>query len=286
MVRTGAGIERALRLRGTEFRWGSQTYIAAIVNATPDSFSGDGVEDAAGATARAAAQWRAGADILDIGGESTRPGHRPVDDSVEMARAVPVIAQFRQSFPDAPISIDTYKPSVARAAHAGGADIVNSVWGAPAELLEVAAELAMPIVAMHNQAGTQYDGSVVDAVLTYLDECASRAVARGVAPERIILDPGIGFGKTAEQNLAVLAALPRLVALGFPTMLGTSRKSTIGRLTGKEPTDRVYGTVATTALAIAAGIDLVRVHDVSATRDAIAVADAIVRGRRPAGWIE
>lgn len=286
MVSTRSGIDRALALRGTEFRWGARTYIMAIVNVTPDSFSGDGLVDPAAASAHAAGQWRAGANILDIGGESTRPGHQRIEDSVEIARVVPVIARFRAEFTDAPISIDTYKPLVARAAHAAGADLVNSVWGLSAELLELAAELEMPIVAMHNQTGTQYDGPLVDAVLAYLDDCASRAVARGIAPERVILDPGIGFGKTAEQNLAVLAALPRLVALGFPTMIGTSRKSTLGKLTGREPGERVYGTVATTALAIAAGVDIVRTHDVGPTCDAVAVADAIVRGRRPAGWIE
>jgi dihydropteroate synthase len=137
---------------------------------------------------------------------------------------------------------------------------------------------------MHNQEGTSYEGSVVDGVLRYLDECATRATGRGLARDAIILDPGIGFGKTAEQNVAVLQALERIVALGFPTMIGASRKSTIGKLTGRELGDRVYGTVATTALAVQAGIDIVRVHDVAAARDAVAVADAIVRGWRPAEW--
>ncbi|HVR46832.1 MAG TPA: dihydropteroate synthase [Candidatus Binatia bacterium] len=256
----------------------------AIVNVTPDSFSGDGLEDPGAATAHAVGQWDAGADLLDVGGESTRPGHRPVDDDIEIARAVPVIAALRERFPGAPISVDTYKPSVARAAHAAGADIVNSVWGASDALLSVASELGMPIVVMHNQTTTAYEGNVVDAVLRYLDECARRAVARGIAREAIVLDPGIGFGKTADQNLAVLRALDRFVGLGFPTMLGASRKSTIGKLTGREPADRVYGTVATTALAVRAGVDIVRVHDVAAARDAVAVADAIVRDWRPAGW--
>ncbi len=256
----------------------------AIVNVTPDSFSGDGLEDPDAAIARAAAQCDAGADLLDVGGESTRPGHRPVGEDVEIERIVPVIAALRERFPDVPMSVDTYKPAVARAAHAAGADIVNSVWGAPEALLDVAADLAMPIVAMHNQTGTAYEGGVVEAVLRYLDQCARRAVARGLAPQAIVLDPGIGFGKTADQNLAVLGALDRLVALGFPTMLGASRKSTIGKLTGREPADRVCGTVATTALAVRAGIDIVRVHDVAAARDAVAVADAVVRDWRPAGW--
>jgi dihydropteroate synthase len=257
-----------------------------IVNVTPDSFSGDGLEDAAQAAAFACTQWNSGADLLDVGGESTRPGHRPVDEATEVRRIVPVIRAVREQLSQAPISVDSYKPSVVRAAHQAGADLVNSVWGAASELLEVVAELGLPIVAMHNQHGTAYEGPVVDGVLRYLEDCATRAVARGIAPERILLDPGIGFGKTAEQNIAVLRALDRIVALGFPTMLGTSRKSTIGKLTGREPGDRVYGTVATTALAARAGIDVVRVHDVAAARDAVAVADAIVRDWRPASWTE
>jgi dihydropteroate synthase len=286
VVHTGDRVKGALRLRGGELRWGVRTYIMGVVNVTPDSFSGDGLVGVSDAAAHATEQWRAGAHILDVGGESTRPGHHVVDDNVEIARVIPVIRAFRAAFPAAPISIDTYKPAVVRAAHAAGADLVNSVWGVPAELLEVVADLGMPIVAMHNQNGTQYDGAVVDAVLTYLDDCASRAVARGIAPDRIILDPGIGFGKTAEHNIAVLDALPRLVGLGFPTLIGTSRKSTLGKLIGREPNDRVYATVATTAFAIAAGVDVVRVHDVRAARDAAAVTDALVRGWRPDGWIE
>ncbi len=286
MVHTGDRVRGALRLRGGELVWGSRTYLMAIVNVTPDSFSGDGVESAPQAIAHASAQWRAGADILDVGGESTRPGHRAVDEAVEIARVIPVIRAFRTAFPAAPISIDSYKPAVVRAAHAAGADLVNSVWGAPPALLDTVAELEMPIVAMHNQNGTLYDGPVVDAVVAYLDDCARRAVARGIAPDRVILDPGVGFGKTAEQNIAVIKALPRLVALGFPTLIGASRKSTLGKLAGREPGDRVFATVATTAFAIAAGVDVVRVHDVRAACDAAAVTDALVRGWRPDGWIE
>jgi dihydropteroate synthase len=275
VVRTIAGLE-----------WGVRTYVMGIVNVTPDSFSGDGVPNAEDATARAIAQWDAGADLLDIGGESTRPGHQPVDASVEIARVVPVIAAVRSKLRSAPISVDTYKPEVLRAARAAGADLVNSVWGASDELLECVAELGMAVVAMHNQTTTRYRGSVVGDVRGFLGECARRAAAHGIDRERMILDPGIGFGKTSDQNIEILQALDRIVELGFPTMIGTSRKSTIGRLTGREPVDRVYGTVATTALAVKAGVDIVRVHDVAAARDAVAVADAIVRGWRPSGWIE
>jgi dihydropteroate synthase len=275
VVRTIAGLE-----------WGVRTYVMGIVNVTPDSFSGDGVPNAEDATARAIAQWDAGADLLDIGGESTRPGHQPVDASVEIARVVPVIAAVRSKLRSAPISVDTYKPEVLRAARAAGADLVNSVWGASDELLECVAELGMAVVATHNQTTTRYQGSGVGDVRGFLGECARRAAAHGIDRERMILDPGIGFGKTSDQNIEILQALDRIVELGFPTMIGTSRKSTIGRLTGREPVDRVYGTVATTALAVKAGVDIVRVHDVAAARDAVAVADAIVRGWRPSGWIE
>lgn len=263
---------------------GLRTYVMGIVNVTPDSFSGDGIADVSAAALHGISQWNEGADLIDVGGESTRPGHEQVEESVEIERAVPVIRELREKLPDAPISVDTYKPTVLRAAHAAGADMVNSVWGASDELLDVAAELQIPIVAMHNQIGTSYAGDVVDEVCRYLYGCAQRAIKRGISRERIILDPGIGFGKTPEHNIAVLQRLDRIVALGFPTMIGTSRKSTIGLLTGRHVGDRVYGTVATTALAVAARIDIVRVHDVAAARDAVAVADAIVRDWRPPQW--
>jgi dihydropteroate synthase len=280
------GVGRSLmRLRNTTFAWGERTYLMAIVNTSPDSFSGDGRGSAPDAVVHAIRQWHEGADVIDIGGESTRPGHTPIDDMTEIARVVPVIEDVRAQLPDAVISVDTYKPEVARAAHAAGADLINCVWGAPDALLDVAAELQMPIAAMHNQDGTRYDGDPADAVLAFLRDCAARALARGIARDAILLDPGIGFGKTPDQNIAVLARLRDLCALGFPTLLGTSRKSTLGKLTGREPHERIYSTAATTALAIAAGVDMVRVHDVAQNRDAISVTDAIVRNWRPPGWI-
>jgi dihydropteroate synthase len=283
MVRSGSGL-KPLRVRDTAFEWGTRTYVMGIVNVTNDSFSGDGIAEPEAASTYAVDQWRAGSDILDFGGQSTRPGHQPVDAAIERERVVPAIAAARQALPGAAISVDTFDVTVLRAARAAGADIVNCVWGAPAEILDAAGELEMPLVIMHNQNGTQYDGSVVYAVLSYLEKCAGRAVRSGFARERIVLDPGIGFGKTAEHNLEILAALPRLVALGFPTLIGASRKSTIGKLTGREPQDRVYGSVAICALAIGAGIDVVRVHDVAAARDAVSVCDAIVRKWRPPQW--
>jgi dihydropteroate synthase len=267
-------------------KWGLRTYVMGIVNVTPDSFSGDGTPQTHAAVDRAASHLREGADVIDIGGESTRPGHTEVDQQAELQRVLPVIQAVRQRFPDAMISVDTTKPLVARRAGEAGADMLNCVQLAPDELLEIAAEHSMYFVAMHNQQGTNYAGDVVDEVVRVLDECAQRAMLRMIPRERVILDPGIGFGKTAEQNVRVLQHLERIVALGFPTMLGASRKSTLGKLTGREhPQERVFASVATTAIAAAAGIDIVRVHDVRAARDASAVADAVYRNWRPAGWI-
>ncbi len=276
----------ALQVRGRNITWGERTFLMAIVNVTPDSFSGDGRSDVEIAIEHAVRQWQQGADILDVGGESTRPGHQPIDPKTEMDRVIPVISEVRARLPQAIISVDTYKPEVARAARVAGADIINSVWGAPDDLIDVAVELEMPLCAMHNQVGTQYWGDVVEAVVDFLRDCADRALRRGLPREAIVLDPGIGFGKTPNHNIRILRKLSRIRDIGFPTLLGTSRKSTIGKLTQREPHERIYGTAATTALGIAAGIDMVRVHDVAQNRDVISVSDAIVRDWRPRGWIE
>jgi dihydropteroate synthase len=257
-----------------------------IVNVTPDSFSGDGLAEPDAAVDRALQQQAAGADILDIGAESTRPGHRPVDVPTEIARLLPVIERLRARDGSAVISVDTFKPEVFRRAHAAGADILNSIWGAGPALIEVALQTGAPIVAMHNSPVPIDAGDVVDAVLRFLLDAATRAVAAGIPADRVIVDPGIGFGKTAEGNLRILHRLDRLVALGFPTLLGTSRKSTLGKLTGRGVAERTYGTAATVALAANAGIDIVRVHDVRELRDVVQVSDAIVRGWRPSGWRE
>jgi dihydropteroate synthase len=273
-----------LRVRGRALEWGARTYVMGIVNVTPDSFSGDGIEEPDLAVAFAHTQLERGSDILDIGAESTRPGHEPVTAETEIARLLPVLQAIRRRSPSAILSVDTHKRDVLRAAAQAGADMLNCVWGLPPDLLETALERKMPVVVMHNKTHAQYDGDVMDEVLSFLEEAAARAVRAGMPAEHVILDPGIGFGKTADHNLRVLQQLPRLAELGFPTLIGTSRKSTIGKLTGRDPEDRIYGTAATTALAIRAGIDLVRVHDVSQTKDVASVADAIVRNWRPGGW--
>ena len=279
-----AATRGALRVRGRTLAWGARTYVMGIVNVSPDSFSGDGALDVPTVLERIAVQQAAGSDLIDIGAESTRPGNQPIDAATELARLVPVVAAARAADPHAILSIDTFKADVYRAAHAAGGDLLNSIWGASDGLVDAALETGSPIVVMHNKAVAIYEGDVVDDVLATLAASADRCVRVGIPAEHVILDPGIGFGKTPEHNLAVLGALPRLVALGFPTLVGTSRKSTIGRLTGRDVDRRAFGTAATVALAAAAGVDIVRVHDVADQRDVVNVTDAIVRGWRPAGW--
>ena len=273
------------------FEWGSRTYVMGIVNVTPDSFSGDGLlagsgagSGAAAAVAAAVAQARRmveeGADILDIGGESTRPGHEPVAAGEETARVVPVIAAIHAALPDVPISVDSSKPPVAEAAIAAGASLVNDVWGVSADdaMVRLAAASDVPIVLMHNRAAPEYRDFAAE-LIDDMRAAAERAIAAGVPRGHLILDPGFGFGKTPEHNLVAMRELGRLRGLGLPVLLGTSRKSTIGRvLGGLPPEERLEGTLATTALGVAAGADIVRVHDVRANVRAARMADAIVRG--------
>jgi dihydropteroate synthase len=270
------------------FEWGSRTYLMGVINVTPDSFSGDGLLTAGGdPVGRAVLQGERmvaeGADLLDVGGQSTRPGHVPIDEIDEAERVVPVVRALRRALPQVPLSVDTTRPLVARAALEAGADLLNDVWGvAPRDdLVRVAAEHDVPLVLMHNRQAARYR-SVTAEVIADLAVAVERAVTAGIAWEKLIVDPGIGFGKTAEQNLNLLAELAALSVLGRPILLGTSRKSTIGKVLDLPPAERLEGTLATTALGIAAGVDIVRVHDVEANRRAAQMADAIVRG----GWTE
>ncbi|HET9456551.1 MAG TPA: dihydropteroate synthase [Candidatus Limnocylindrales bacterium] len=270
------------------FDWGKRTYVMGIVNATPDSFSGDGLlaSGSNGVVDRAVAQGRAmvaaGADVLDVGGESTRPGHAPVAQDEEAGRVVPVVAALRAALPEVPLSVDTTKPAVASAALAAGADLVNDVWGVAEDdgLARVAADRGVPIVLMHNRAEAVY-ADLIAEVVADLRAAIGRAVGAGVAEDRIIVDPGFGFGKTAEHNVELLQGLAALRVLGRPILLGTSRKSTLGRILDLPADQRLEATLTTTALGIAAGIDIVRVHDVEANVRAARTADAIIRGWRP-----
>jgi dihydropteroate synthase len=277
------------RIGPTTFVWGERTYVMGILNVTPDSFSGDGLIRGAGgapvdpvsaAVAQARAMVTAGADMLDIGGESTRPGHAPVDAPEELGRVIPVVAAVHEALPATPVSIDTTKVVVAEAALAAGASLLNDVWamGPDAAMAELAATTKVPLIVMHNRDVARYD-DVVSEVVADLAAALERAERAGVDPTSLIVDPGIGFGKNADHNVALLRDVGALRVLGRPLLLGTSRKSTIGRILDLPPSERVEGTIATTALGIAAGVDIVRVHDVEANVRAARVADAIVRGR-------
>jgi dihydropteroate synthase len=271
------------RIGATTFVWGARTYVMGIVNVTPDSFSGDGLVTGADPVAAAVAQARRmiaeGADLLDVGGESTRPGHGVVSEVEESDRVVPVIAAIRAALPQAPITVDTTKPAVAEAALEAGADALNDIWGVGPDdgISRVAAARGVPIVLMHNRAEPRY-GDLLREIVDDLSAAVERAVHLGVARDSIIVDPGIGFGKNAEQNLEVLRHLSRLLAIGRPVLLGTSRKSTLGKVLDLPPDQRLEATLATTALGIAAGVDIVRVHDVEANVRAARMSDAIIRG--------
>lgn len=272
---------------GRRFAWGERTFVMGIVNVTPDSFSGDGLlSDRGEVVARAVDIARRmvgeGADILDIGGESTRPGHAAVDEAEELRRVIPVVRAIHDALPETPISVDTTKAAVATAALDVGAALLNDVWGSgsDAALKRLAAARHVPIVLMHNRAEAIYR-DVIGEVVADLRSAVEQAVALGVPRDSIIVDPGFGFGKTASHNLALLGDLDRLRSLGRPILLGTSRKSTLGKVLGTDPDDRLEATLATTALGVRAGIDMVRVHDVRANVRAARMADAVVRGWDP-----
>jgi len=273
----------SLNIRNQCLDFGTRTFIMAILNVTPDSFSGDGEMSVDKAVAQALEQIRVGADLVDIGGQSTRPGHLAISEEEEAERILPVIEKLR-SQTDAIISVDTYSPKVLHAALDAGGDLLNSIWGLENGLLEALRERKCPAVIMHNKVVAEYSRPVAEEVCAYLKAAAKDALACGLLPSEIILDPGIGFGKTAEHNLEMLANLKQLTTLGFPTLLGSSRKSTIGKLTGKVATERIFGTAATVSLGIESGIDIVRVHDVAEILDVVKVSDAIVRGWRPSDW--
>ncbi|HMD80287.1 MAG TPA: dihydropteroate synthase [Anaerolineales bacterium] len=297
------------------FNWGSRTYVMGIINVTPDSFSGDGLlfphpyraewgenEDQAGrgvegenhALQQAKEFLTENADILDIGGESTRPGSQSVNVDEEMKRVIPAIEAIVKEFPDALISIDTYKAKVAEAAFNAGAHILNDVWAlrADPELASVAAAFRVPAILMHNrsnpasvevreQLGNAYVGSeyqnLIEDVKRELLVSVELAIKAGIDESHIILDPGIGFGKTREHNLELINRLGEIRALGFPVLLGSSRKSFIGFTLDLPADERVEGTAATVAIGIARGADIVRVHDVKEMVRVAKMTDAIVR---------
>lgn len=260
------------------FEWGARTYVMGIVNTSPDSFSGDGLGDAETAIEQGLQMERDGADMLDVGGQSTRPGHEAITVAEEIARTEHVVEALAKRS-GVPVSIDTYKFDVAEAAVDAGAVIINDVWAlqrSPA-MADLAARRGCVLVLMHNQDGTEYHGDLMAEIKRVLRDATARAIAAGVPQERVWIDPGIGFGKTADHNWVVMRRLGELKDLGQPILIGTSRKSFIGKLLDLPVTDRVEGTAATVAASVLLGADVVRVHDVREMTRVARVADRIVR---------
>lgn len=269
----------ATRCGDTEFRWGERTYIMGILNLSPDSFSGDGLCDLAAVEAQARRFISDGADIIDIGGESTRPGSQPISTDEELKRVIPAIERLTDAL-SVPISIDTYKSAVASRAVAAGAQMINDVWGLKLDpkLARVAAEAGVPIILTANQRDKANDDIMAEVILS-LKRSIYLAREAGVPEQNIIIDPGIGFGKSLEQNLEIIRRLAELKSLGKPILLGTSRKSVIGLVLDLPPDQRLEGTAATTAIGIANGADIVRVHDVKEMVRVCRMSDAIL-GRK------
>ncbi|MFH0846692.1 MAG: dihydropteroate synthase [Chloroflexota bacterium] len=279
----------------TEFHWGEKTYVMGVINVSPDSFSGDGLSGRGPALALAERFTAEGADILDVGGETTHPGAAPITGEEELRRVVPVIEYLAPRI-KLPISVDTYKYEVARQALQAGAAMLNDQWALRREprLGELAAEKGVPIILMSNQrekggydAQHQSDTGAYEDIMTQvilsLKESLDRAISLGVPMENIILDPGIGFGKKWEQNLELIRRLGELKKLGRPILVGPSRKSFIGIVLNLPASERLEGTAAAIALSIAGGADVVRVHDVREMVRVSRMSDAIIRGYKQHG---
>ncbi|MGE9290945.1 MAG: dihydropteroate synthase [Puniceicoccales bacterium] len=259
--------------------WGRRTFLMGILNVTPDSFSDGGAHDGVEAACRRAMEMQAkGADFIDVGAESTRPGAGEVPAAEEWARLEPVLAGLREVV-KVPVSVDTYKATVAAKALAAGATIANDIYGFQRDpaMAEVAAEAGAGVVLMHNSRGVEIEGDLIGAVLRFFEESLVIASGAGIYPERIVLDPGIGFGKTVAQNLELMRRFGELRELGFPLLLGASRKSVIGKTLDLPVEKRLEGTLATTVAGIAGGVDIVRVHDIDPNLKAARMADAIYR---------
>ncbi|HEY4845278.1 MAG TPA: dihydropteroate synthase [Candidatus Dormibacteraeota bacterium] len=273
-----AATMRTARIGDREFHWGSRTYVMGIVNVTPDSFSGDGVTDLKTAVSQARQMEQDGADLVDIGGESTRPetwAGPGLSAKDELARVIPVVERVARAVA-VPVSIDTYKAEVAERAIAAGARLVNDVWGLrrDPQMAGAVSRAGVPMVLMHNKPGGGYR-DLIGEIAASLLESVALARSAGIQEDRIILDPGIGFGKTREENLEIIRRLPELRRLGFPLLIGPSRKSFIGKTLDLPAGERLEGTAAAVALSIAGGADIVRVHDVKAMVRVARMADAI-----------
>lgn len=263
---------------GKNFPIGERVYLMGILNVTPDSFSdGGSFQQMDKALFHAEEMLSQGADILDIGGESTRPGHVQISAAEEIERVAPVVARIKKEL-DVPVSIDTYKSQVARAALEAGADMVNDIWGLQwdAAMAPLVKEFDVPVCLMHNKANTEYQDFLPE-VLGELRACIAHAKQAGIAEDKLIIDPGIGFGKTLEMNLLCMKHLEEFLSLGCPLLLGASRKSMIGKVLELPVTEREEGTIATTVLGVMKGCHFIRVHNVEANKRAIRMTEAILR---------
>jgi dihydropteroate synthase len=290
-------VTKSVTIRGKSFEWGSRTYLMGVLNVTPDSFSDGGkfqtvtaavVGGASPAENRAVQMVRSGVDIIDIGGESTKPGAIPVDVATELDRVIPVIEAIRRhpEVRDIPISIDTTKSSVARSAIKAGADLVNDVSGGEvdSEMFATVAELGVPYIMMHMrgtpatmQQMTDYD-DLIGEIIAFLETQIDRAMKSGIDRSHIIIDPGIGFSKTSDQNIALIRQLDKFQSLDLPLLVGVSRKSFIGKILNQpDPERRLWGTTAACCASIAGGADILRVHDVAEMVDVSRVADVMFR---------
>ena len=270
-----------MKIGNQNFEIGKRTYIMGILNITPDSFSDGGrFNDIEAAISRAKGMVDEGADIIDIGGESTRPGHAPVSEEEEIKRIVPIIEALSREL-QVPISVDTYKGKVAEFAIKAGAAMINDVWGFKKDpyMAIVAAKYNVPCCLMHNRDNKDYNSLIPD-ILKDIAESIAIALKAGVKSENIIIDPGIGFAKSYEDNLKTMNNLEKLNTLGYPVLLGTSRKSTIGTALGLPVEERLEGTLATTAIGIMKGCDFIRVHDIKENKRVCVMTDAIFKSEK------
>jgi len=273
--------KKAMKCGEYTLELGSRTYIMGILNVTPDSFSDGGkFVDIDQAILHAHKMAEQGADIIDIGGESTRPGHEKITAEEEIKRVLKIVERLVKEV-KLPISVDTSKATVAETVLNAGAQMINDIWGLQKDpdMAKVIAKYNVPVCIMHNQEGSWYEKDIIYSIKNFFEKSIEIALAAGIKNENIILDPGIGFGKTQEQNIHIMSRLCEFNDMGYPILLGTSRKSFIGKIIDLPPNERIEGTISTSVIGIMQGVDILRVHDIVENLRAALVADVIMRGK-------